>query len=256
MAIRNKKYHGCLNTFTIIDDLGLDDYTNLAKELCEQNDTDGFIVCKLNPLEMVFYNRDGSRGSMCGNGMRSFIKYLLDEQKINPETNEMFEVVTLAGKINVWLLSINPYLVKVDLGCPIIDSNKMDMTEKEIFPLLLKDMLIYNLFIGTHHSVIFVEEYDMTKLDMMVDVIKKSNIYKKFTNIDFVKVIDSDNIYVKTYERGVGYTKACGTGSTASAYVAHALGKVNNKVFVHNDGGDLIIQVEDKCYMIGSAEEY
>ena len=87
MAIRNKKYHGCLNTFTIIDDLGLDDYTNLAKELCEQNDTDGFIVCKLNPLEMVFYNRDGSRGSMCGNGMRSFIKYLLDEQKINPSVS-------------------------------------------------------------------------------------------------------------------------------------------------------------------------
>src|SRR5690554_5847357 len=85
MKIKFSKYHGLGNDFIIINKLDGLDYSRLAKEICNRNTgigADGLIVVIDDPLTMLYYNQDGSSGSMCGNGLRCFGKYVVDNKII------------------------------------------------------------------------------------------------------------------------------------------------------------------------------
>ena len=109
--IRFSKYHGCGNSFVIVreKDVAGKDFSTLAEKMCcEQTGigADGFIVVRTEPeLEMVFYNRDGSRAPMCGNGIRCFARFCYDEDIC---TDRQFPVETLAGRMIVEAVSTEP----------------------------------------------------------------------------------------------------------------------------------------------------
>ena len=93
-----EKYHGIGNDFLITQDATLIDNHNLIKSLCNRYTglgADGLIIVKTNPLEMVFYNQDGTRGEMCGNGIRCFSLYCYNHKLID---SEKFIVSTLDGE--------------------------------------------------------------------------------------------------------------------------------------------------------------
>ena len=112
------KYHGCGNDF-IITDWELLKHKNIedfVKHVCDRHTgigADGCILVKQKPLEMVFYNADGSRAPMCGNGIRCFAKYCYDE---GIETAEEYDVETLAGSKHVTRVSLKPFQVRIDMG--------------------------------------------------------------------------------------------------------------------------------------------
>lgn len=229
------KYHGCGNDFIMgVWQEGID-YSSLAIKMCNRYTgvgADGMILGKKNKerFEMVFYNADGSRAPMCGNGIRSLVAFLKDEELINGDS---VEIETLSG-LRTILIKDNLY--RVNMGKPSFDKKLLDINcEGETF---LNQMMEYKgikyevnaLYMTTHHAVIQVKELDMS--DDLGLYFCKHPVFTKGMNVDFVKIIDKDNIAVKTYERGVGWTKACGSGSCASFYVLNNKGLINDKVNV------------------------
>ena len=237
-------FSGCDNNFYICW------YQTITKEeiidICNTYHTDGYIMCEYNNNHIImhFYNRDSSRAPMCGNGIRclAYFAYLNGLIKIN----EYSKVITDAGIIEVKINSTNPFIVEVNLNKPSYNSVDMDCLPEYINkPICVKDKIIYitNVFLGTHHTIVF----DMSLKEYANDI-QINKEFKKGTNVDFVEVIDKNNIYVETYERGVGWTSACGTGAASSFAVCRLLNKVDKEAVVHFVKGS--IKVKEKEYNI------
>ena len=106
---------------------------------------------------------------------------------------------------------------------------------------------------GVPHTIVIedTEKYDVNEGEF----IEKFEYFSEGTNVNFVEIIDKDNMNVKTWERGAGATLACGTGTCASAVVANRFNLINKKVLVNLPGGKLTIEIEDDgVYMTGNAE--
>lgn len=112
------KYHGCGNDFIILreEDAAGYDLKTLIPAVCDRHTglgADGFILVRTCPLTMIFYNCDGSRAPMCGNGIRCFAKFCLDEGLVD---GECLAVETLAGPKMVTVASRDPFLAQVAMG--------------------------------------------------------------------------------------------------------------------------------------------
>lgn len=255
------KYHGCGNDFIIIRYEQNLDYENIAIQVCNRNigiGADGLIVVKENPLEMIFYNADGSRGTMCGNGIRCFAKYCYDEQLVN---EKQFSVKTLAGDMNINLFDEDIFWVRVDLGKPSFN-NEYTKIDSDVIPFFNQELLttkgvipVDSLFMGTVHTVVWVSTLEAALDTSLADEICNYPLFKDRTNVNFVKVVNSENFVIRTYERGVGWTKACGTGAAASFVVGKIKGKCKEKIMVHLEYGMLEISEEnDHIIMNGPAK--
>lgn len=260
--IRFCKYHGCGNDFIIVhekDIKEINDLTSFIKRICNRYigvGADGFIVAKTCPLAMVFYNQDGSVGSMCGNGIRSLSAFFYDEHLVSSHN---FTIITQAGAINIETISTNPYYFKVTTSSFSFSSKdlEIDTNSETFFNQIITynglDICVYAIFLGTKHLVTFVDNFEMID-EKIGSYLSNHHLFKDRINVDFVKIIDKNNIKLKTYERGVGFTKACGTGACASLVVAHRLGLCDNRANVIMELGSLTIeQVNETVIMEGPA---
>lgn len=255
------KYHGCGNDFLLsVYDETLD-YSKIAYEYCNRYTgigADGLICAKKldNMYEMIFYNADGSRAPMCGNGIRCFCKFLYDNKLV---LDSEYNVYTLSGIMKVKVTSFDPFMVCINLGKPIYSCNHLSIdSEKEVF--LDEDILldkIYNvsaIYMATHHLVTIVDNIDDVT-EKMGEGLCKHPVFKKQINVNFVEVIDRENIRIKTYERGVGFTKACGTGGAASFAILYSKGIVDDKIKNHLEYGVLSYEKKgDEFLMTGPSE--
>lgn len=252
------KMHGCGNDFCVIHYKEYQDYSKLARKLCNRKigvGADGLIVVKEKPLEMIFYNADGTRAPMCGNGIRCFSKYVLDNGIVK---KDKFDVFTQAGRMVIEITNKDPFICKVNLGSPIFNNQSIYVSDNiDSFGRVINvnglNITVYSFFMGTVHTVIFVDSYN----DEVVSLAKEISNYSLFTrrtNVNFVKVVSKDEIHVMTYERGVGFTLACGTGCAASVVTTSKLGLTNNIVRVKLQLDFLDIDVEKKnVFMSGPA---
>ena len=265
------KLQGIGNDFIAIDgrydNINSDEYGSLAKKVCHRRfsvGADGLLVVKnsnLADIEMVYYNSDGSRASMCGNGLRCFVIFVYDNNIVNKEE---FEVYTLDGikkiKINLSNNEIDTITVNMGRGSfkskdiPV-NSNKDKFINEEI-NVLDQKFIISSMLMGVPHVVVFVDDINMDEIHKYGPIIEKHQVFPKKTNVNFVKIIDEKNILVRTWERGCGYTLGCGTGITASVIISNYLNKVENHVNVTSEGGSIIIDlINDEAYMTGKAEK-
>jgi len=252
-----KKYDGCGNTFAITTYVDNVDFADLAVKIChhDQMNTDGFIVIKQNPLEMVFYNRDGSSALMCGNGIRSFAKYVLDVGIIS-KTEKVFPVVTGAGTLMVEVQQVDPFVCKIAMGMPVFTAKAVGISDNGSLSRTLKigdvQVEIHALFIGTIHVVVFVDNAVAMVGNPIADAICNHHLFTEKTNVNFVTVASDHELIVRTFERGVGWTLACGTGCCASFVIARQLGLVKqNEIDVLLEQGMLKISETDQIYMAG-----
>ncbi len=238
-----EKYHGLGNDFLITEDESIIGNSNLISSICNRYTgigADGLIVVKKQPLEMVFYNQDGTRGEMCGNGIRCFTYYCFNNNLL--VSNE-FDCHTLDGIKHLEIKSYSPFIVKVKMG------NTIDKLEYFNIEFNGKEYIVYSLNFGVPHVVIYADEGITEELG---SYISNHKYFPNKTNVNFVKIIDNENINITTYERGVGFTKACGTGSCSSVIVSKKLGFVCNNVNVHQALGKLMITIiENDIYMEG-----
>ncbi|CEQ10564.1 diaminopimelate epimerase [[Clostridium] sordellii] len=262
------KLHGVGNDFIAIDgrfdNIDSNDYSDLAKRVCHRHfgiGADGLLVVKNSDVcdvEMVYYNSDGSRANMCGNGLRCFCKFVYDNNIVNE--NE-FTVYTLDGvkkiSLNIYNDKINT--IRVNMGKANFNPKNIPVnTDKEVFineKLVIdnKEFIVSSVLMGVPHTIVFVDEINKKDIYSYGELIEKNKVFPQNTNVNFVKIDDRDNIKVYTWERGCGYTLGCGTGMTASVIVANYLDKVDNIVNVSSEGGTVKIEVLDDVYMIGNA---
>ncbi len=258
------KYHGCGNDFLISRYEENKDYKEEAINICNRHigiGADGLILVKENngELEMIFYNADGSRASMCGNGIRCFAKYCIDNGFIN---KDKFNVKTLAGNMIVEITQKKPFKCKVCLGRPDFSSKKLGIdTNKDCFlneEIVFKNgnkVMVDAVYMATHHLIVIVDNLDDAIKSDLGYQLGNDKIFTKGINVNFIEIIDRNNIKMRTYERGVGWTLACGTGACASFVILNHKGLCDNHLFVHLPYGVLeISKVNDDIYMEGESE--
>lgn len=256
------KYHGCGNSFIIVDeqDVKEKEYACLAKKICDRDigiGADGCIVVKQNPLEMVFYNQDGSYSPMCGNGIRCFAKYVIDKGYTK---EKQFPVITGAGELQITAINTDPFRVRINMGKPIHDiaALRLNPQMEVVNPLrhyAIDDMYtIHSVFMGTIHTVVFVNCLEKVDVEKEGYYLCHHPLFSEQSNINFVEIVDAQNAKVMTYERGVGVTKACGTGCCASVLIANDIKHCQPTMNVHLPLGMLRIELQDDVYMEGPAE--
>lgn len=255
------KYHGCGNNFIIIreKDVADQDYSSLAQAVCNAATgigADGLIIVRETPaLEMVFYNMDGSRAPMCGNGIRCFAAYCYDH---GIRTEKVYSVQTLAGEMVVDVIGTNPFTAEISMGKPsfrstdfgVLDGSETFLNQK--LETTEGTFTVSSCFMGTVHTVVWVDEFPS---ETAASQLSNHPVFSEKTNVNFVKRINAATLEIKTYERGVGFTYACGTGACASQVFGIREGKTDPRVTVRLPYGQLMItqQEDGEIKMAGPA---
>ncbi|ADQ40014.1 diaminopimelate epimerase [Caldicellulosiruptor acetigenus I77R1B] len=266
------KMHGLGNDFIVIDARGKEDidYNSLAKRMCHRHigvGADGLLLVldsKLADIRMRIINSDGSEAEMCGNGIRCFSKYVFERGIVK---KDKFKVETLAGIIEPELI-LNEYglveKVKVNMGKPSFKRKDIPMQGEPDSDAINtsievdgKEYKITSLLMGVPHTVLFVDDVEKVDIYTLGPKIERHEVFPRKTNVNFVQVIDKNNIKVRTWERGAGATYACGTGSCASVIASNLNGYTERKANVHLYFGTLEIewQEDGTVFMTGPAEE-
>lgn len=270
MNIPFTKMHGLGNDFVLVEEDQLDpdiDLSGLAQRLCDRHfgiGADGLIIVAPpdNPdtdIQFKFYNNDGSLAEMCGNGIRCFARYVKDQGLIK---RLEFKVETPAGAVVPHVNADNT--VTVDMGRPILTPATIPFTgttEGPVlhFPLEVSPELtvpIAAVSMGNPHCIIFRDDVAQP-LDFKLwgPKIEHHPMFPAKTNVEFVTVLDKENLELKVWERGVGPTLACGSGACAVAVAAILRGIAANEVTIQLPGGNLQIQWngKDAVMMTGPA---
>lgn len=272
--LKFEKYQGAGNDFVIVSEKeliekGIPEYGEFASQVCNRHfgiGADGLIILKYvaSMPFMFFFNADGSQAPMCGNGIRCFSHYLVNNHLI--DGNELV-VKTVPGDLTIRVNydeEKDDFSARVNMGKPIFNIKELINTEKEQFlrekiNIDGKEIEISYIFMGTDHSVIFVNDFSDYDIDEIGEKIENyTDLFPKKVNVNFVKVYDRKRMEVITWERGAGRTLACGTGATASAVLAKTFGFVDDKVNVKVPGGQLVIEYEggeNDAFMTGPSEK-
>lgn len=256
------KYHGLGNDFIITDYEQVKEYNffKMAKDLCNRHTgigADGLIIVKQNPLEMIYYNSDGSRAEMCGNGIRCFSKYVYDKG-ITYETN--YNIYTLAGIMKVTVKEVNPFILEVNMGRPYFEpsdykANTNHPIQHKRFSFNDQEVIASSLLLGVPHTVVEVEELDENEMIRVGEYLHTNPIYTEGTNVNFYRFHCKNHIEMQTYERGAGLTLACGTGACATFAQLRKDGLIDQQLKVSLPLGDLLIREYEKdILMSGPAE--
>lgn len=269
--MRFTKMQGLGNDYVYVNcfEEKIDNPPELARRISDRHfgvGSDGLIM--INPsdkadFEMEMYNADGSRGEMCGNGIRCVAKYvydhgLTDKTDISVETLggiKYLELTVEDGKVKT---------VKVDMGKPELEPQKIpvkaDGGKAVDEPIRVggEEYRMTCVSMGNPHAVVFVgcdvKDFPLEKIG------PKFENHERFpnrVNTEFVRVIDRHTAEMRVWERGSGETLACGTGACAVAVACVLNGLTEDEVTVRLLGGDLQIRWDrekDTVYMTGPAE--
>ncbi len=236
---------GAGNDFMVIDARGMElDFSTMAKELCKLTNADGFMAVGESDaadFRLHFYNSDGSRGEMCGNGARCICKFAYD----HGIAGEEMVVQTDAGLVPGWRLGEELYRVKLN------DPGVLDLNRRpDAAYVELGDP-------GVPHSVTEIPglTWDMKdELREKAKALRFAPEFPKGVNANLYTWLDDTNVRVLTYERGVeDYTLACGTGCGSVTSALWMQGKLpGGRLTCHNEGGRLTVTIGGENGVISS----
>lgn len=263
------KMHGLGNDYVYVNcfEEKIDNPQAVARFVSDRHfgiGSDGLIM--INPsktadFEMEMYNADGSRGEMCGNGIRCVAKYvydygLTDKTQISVETLGGIKYLDLTiedGKVS---------LVKVDMGKPELEADLIPIiSEREQVidePIEVdgKEYHMTGVSMGNPHAVIYVDDVKGLDLEKIGPKFENHERFPKRINTEFVHCIDRQTVEMRVWERGSGETLACGTGACAVAVSSILNNLTDTQVTVKLLGGDLQIEWDrekDRVFMTGPA---
>ena len=239
-------------------------FNEVIIRMCNRNygiGSDGVIlICpsKIADAKMVMYNVDGSEGYMCGNGIRCVARYVYE----NILKKEHLEIETRPGIKKIKINMENDCIkdITVNMGKPVFNPQLIPViSDKDIFinEKIYIDEIDYDvtcLSLGNPHTVIFCQDVDLIDINNIGKKIENYELFPDRTNVEFVQIIDNNNIKVRVWERGCGETLSCGTGACASVIAGIVNGYLNcSEVEVHLKGGTLYIKYDDEVILRGIA---
>ncbi len=255
--MRFAKLHGAGNDYVLIDARARGgDWPRLAQAICDRHygvGADGLLLVlpsAVADLRMRIFNPDGSEAEMCGNGIRCFTKYAVEEGLL-PSGQATIE--TLAG-----LRTVRPRLeggkvvgVEVDMGAPQFEAGAIPFSPLEAVPEPIIDfplevagriLQVSCLSMGNPHAVAFLEEpvaaFPLAELGPKVE---HHPLFPKRVNFEVVNTLNRHQARARAWERGAGETLACGTGACAIAVAARLRGAAGTPLDVMLPGGTLTV---------------
>lgn len=232
------------------------DIKNLTNRLSNRHfgvGSDGLILLcksKVADLKMRMFNSDGSEAQMCGNGIRCVAKLAYELGLI---CEEITTIETLSGiktlKLNIVKGKVKT--VEVDMGAPILEATKIPVSssakieDKKVnaeVKVKNKKIELTCVSMGNPHAVTFVNNIKNFKVAEYGPILENADIFPEKANIEFVEVVDKNNIKMRVWERGSGETLACGTGACSSVVASSLNGYTDRKVNVQLLGGNLEIE--------------
>lgn len=285
------KMHGIGNDYVYVNAIEneVEDPSSLAKLVSDRHfgiGSDGLILIKASDradFMMDMYNADGSRGKMCGNGIRCVGKYVYDHGLIN---KKIITIETLSG-IKILNLTVKPVeevegykkvsnngmvvsAVTVNMGSPIFEPEEIpikltgayqpEKNDQAIvnMPIMINDTFYYGtpVSMGNPHVIVYVDDTDNFPIETIGPKFEKHDLFPEQVNTEFVQVIDRSHVKMRVWERGSGETLACGTGACATVVASIVNEKTEDEVTVSLLGGDLKIRWDrdqNTVYMTGPA---
>ncbi len=252
------KYHALGNDYLVLDPKDapeLPDEQSIVR-ICHRHfglGSDGILFGPLSSEKADFglriINPDGSEAEKSGNGLRIFARYLHDLGSVK---NDAFTVDTLGGivscKVDEKAESISVDMGTVTFGMGHIPVDGPEQSDHNIGRKLTvngTDYTVYLADIGNPHCVIPLPEISKELVCRDGAAIECDPLFPNRTNVQFLKVLDRNNIQIEIWERGAGYTLASGSSSSAAAAVAHRIGFCDRTITVHMPGGKIQIKIGD-----------
>ncbi|WP_281657746.1 diaminopimelate epimerase [Halobacillus sp. Cin3] len=265
------KCHGSGNDFILIDEMEHDlsfteeERRNLSLLLCDRGTgigSDGILF--VMPSEkaegrMRMFNSDGSEAEMCGNGLRCVARHMIEKlgnASIAIETQEavlpVSQVAEIFPDIDTFSVQIEPVsfapasLPMIHDGEQAMDSAIPELSDKRTFTALS---------VPNPHIVSLMDNVDQAELEQIGRSANElPEVFPNGVNVSFVQVLEKNKIFVRTYERGVGLTNACGTAMSASSLVSTILGPndLDTPIVVINKGGlvNCVVEKNDGRFSI------
>ncbi|WP_422123342.1 diaminopimelate epimerase [Planococcus sp. X10-3] len=250
MKVALEKVHGSMNTFYMVEGPERTDYAELAMQLCDSDDSvDGLLVILPSHrahAKMRVFNRDGSEASMCGNGLRCVARYVCEKEGIREAVIETMKAdlkvkkeETLEDGIDMYSVEISPVSFRLE-DLPMAYAGLTEMILQPL-PEISEEILFSAVAVPNPHLIGIVPEEiqkDSSHQRHWAEKFNGANDYfRDGVNVSYVTPVEQ-GIFVRTFERGVGFTNACGTAMTASALVSCIAGIVPfGEVTVYNPGG-------------------
>jgi diaminopimelate epimerase len=264
------KMHGIGNDYVYVDCFAqqIADPSALARRVSPRRTgigADGLIlICPSNVADcrMEMYNADGSRGEMCGNGIRCVAKYAYDHALVwaNP-----MRVETDAGvkSLQLHIEAGRVRSVTVDMGEPILDGPRIPVAAQgrvvdAPIEVDAEQHRVTCVSMGNPHCVVFVPELHGLDLERIGPSFEHHAFFPQRVNTEFAVVRSPRELAMRVWERGSGETAACGTGACAVLVAAVLTGRTEREATVHLPGGDLAITWQESdghVHMNGPAEE-
>ncbi len=271
--IKFTKMHGTGNDYIYVDmttNYYNFDPADLSRKISDRHfgvGSDGLILVydsktDAADFKMRIFNPDGSEAEMCGNGIRSFAKYLYEHRLTN---KKLLRIETPAGIKAVELVFKGGSIwgAKVDMGEPILEGSRIPVSVDKS-PVVNEEIAVDSgslrftaVSMGNPHCIIFADELTDELVKGTGPKIETHSLFPKRVNVEFVKILDSSHIELRVWERGTGETLACGTGASAALVACSLNGKTGRRVHVRVPGGELQIEwaANNHIYMTGPAEE-
>ncbi|MBP1687891.1 MAG: diaminopimelate epimerase [Deltaproteobacteria bacterium] len=267
--LRFTKMHGIGNDYVYVDCFSqtLADPSALARRVSPRRTgigSDGLIlICpsRVADCRMEMYNADGSRGQMCGNGIRCVAKYVY-EHGLAPR--HVLHIETDAGIKTLQLHPVGKRVqrVTVDMGEPILDGRRIPVAAdgRVVDAPLQVDGTMYHVTcvsMGNPHCVIFVNDVAALSLEQLGPRFEHHPFFPERVNTEFIEVLNRTQLRMRVWERGSGETAACGTGACAALVAAVLNDRADHRAVVQLNGGDLDIEWrnDNHVLMTGAAEE-
>lgn len=265
------KMHGCGNDYIFINCIQekVKNPERVSRALSDRHlgvGADGLVLIgdsMVADYSMRMYNPDGSVAEMCCNAIRCIGKYVY-ETKMTSKTT--ITVETMSGIKTLFLTVHQERVVEVmvDMGKPDFEAEKIPVisekkeVKEEQIRVLDRTLAITCVSVGNPHAVVFVDHVGAFPVARYGLVLEHNLKFPNRINVEFVQVIDRNNIRMRVWERGTGETLACGTGTAASVVAGIETGRLDEDVVVHCKGGMLKVHYDvekNEIYLSGPAKK-
>jgi diaminopimelate epimerase len=252
------KYHALGNDYLVLDPADFPEWTvptaGQTRAICHRNfgiGSDGILwgplPAKAGAFGVRIFNPDGSEAEKSGNGTRIFARYLWDRGFVkSPELT----IETPGGTVGA-SREADGGLITMGMGSVSFDSEAIPVAgpRREVIGERLRaqdrEFTFCAATIGNPHCVIPLPEISPELARKYGPDIEVNPIFPRRTNVQFLRIVDHQNLQIEIWERGAGYTLASGTSSSAAAAVAHRLGLAGRSLTMHMPGGSLGIEIGD-----------
>ena len=250
------KMHGLGNDFVIIDARAAESPVTaaMAQAIGHRYFGVGFdqlavlTTSDVADVDVAFWNSDGSISGACGNASRCIGRLIMDETG-----KSAVSLRTERGILPVQ--DVDGHVLSVNMGLPQLNWRDVPLARDVDLNTLPIEGDPGAAGMGNPHCVFVVDDAEAVDLPKLGPIYEHHDLFPERTNVEFIQVLDRENIRMRVWERGGMITLACGSGACAAVVVAHRKGLTERKVTIHLDGGSLVIDWrDDGVWMTGATQ--